>query len=193
MTNMSEPQSLLVSVGGQGAALCEVGPGGALTPKGIVLAPDDATVDWLVGATSGRLYRVKDGVLPPFGGKTGAGASNGVTNGGDVSLNGRFALAYSYGTGEAAVLTLAWNGAADGDVTGWVESSLRSHTERCTYKPHPSVAEGLPDRQTQSHLHQARLHPISNKWAFFPDLGCAPHARIIWPSVRSLTFDDRPK
>ena len=169
MPSAPEPQNLLVGVGGLGPARCEVGPDGALSLTGLVRASsaDSAPVsDWLIGAACGRLYRVQDkSVLPPFGGGAGA-TSNAVTNGGDVSLNGRFALAYSYGTGECAVLTLSWHGAADGDVTGWVDGSLRSHTERCTYDP------ALADRQDQSHLHQAKLHPISNRWAFFPDLGC---------------------
>ena len=64
------------------------------------------------------------------------------------------------------MLKLEWRGVADGDVTGWVEGSLRSHTERCAYDP------ALADRQDRSHLHQARLHPVTNRWAFFPDLGC---------------------
>eukprot|EP01046_Picozoa_sp_COSAG06_P070136 COSAG06_NODE_19469_length_836_cov_17.325645_2_plen_149_part_01 len=149
MPSAPEPQNLLVGVGGLGPARCEVGSDGALSLTGLVRASSansEPVSDWLIGAACGRLYRVQDkSVLPPFGG---AGAtSNAVTNGGDVSLNGRFALAYSYGTGECAVLTLAWHGAADGDVTGWVDGSLRSHTERCTYDP------ALADRQDQSHLH----------------------------------------
>ena len=168
-----EPQELLVAVGGLGPARCCVDSNGELSLSGLVRAPstapgdDEADSDWLIGAACGKLYRVKDkGLLPPFGGQTGVGSSNAITNGGDVSLNGRFALAYSYGTGEAAVLKLEWRGVADGDVTGWVQGSLRAHTERCTYDP------ALADRQDQSHLHQARLHPLSNRWAFFPDLGC---------------------
>ncbi len=173
MALRDEPQQLLLAVSGLGPARCHVGPSGKLTMEGLVCARAagdndvDEDSDWLIGATCGGVYHMKDkSVLPPFGGKAGSGSSNAVINGGDVSHNRHFALAYSYGTGEAAVLKLEWRGVVDGEVTGWVQGSLRSHTERCTYDP------ALADRQDRSHLHQARLHPVSNRWAFFPDLGC---------------------
>ena len=155
---IDDAQTLLLSVGGQGTVVCGIGADGSLTPQGRVVVGDEdgEGPGWLIGASCGRLYRVQDPSAAPVMG----------SNGGDVSLNGRWALAYSYGTGEAAVLRLGWEGVADGDVTGWVEGTLRTHTERCEYDP------ALADRQDQSHLHQARLHPISQRWAFFPDLGC---------------------
>ena len=111
LTLSEEPQRLLVAVGGLGPARCQVGRHGTLSVNGIVCAPtaDEIGSDWLIGATCGGVYHMKDkSVLPPFGGKAGSGSSNAVINGGDVSHNRHFALAYSYGTGEAAVLKLEW-------------------------------------------------------------------------------------